>query len=66
MAASNYGYLHSNRNYYGVYFQDDWKVTPRLTLISACAGNILGKWVIPMAPKPTLYLEFRVRQRNSS
>ncbi len=29
--ASNYGYLHSNRNYYGVYFQDDWKVTPRLT-----------------------------------
>jgi hypothetical protein len=32
VAASNYGYLHSNRNYYGVYFQDDWKVTPRLTL----------------------------------
>ncbi len=30
--ASNYGYLHSNRNYYGVYFQDDWKVTPRLTM----------------------------------
>jgi hypothetical protein len=30
--ASNYGYLHSNRNYYGVYFQDDWKLTPRLTL----------------------------------
>jgi Carboxypeptidase regulatory-like domain/TonB-dependent Receptor Plug Domain/TonB dependent receptor len=30
--ASNYGYLHSNRNYYGVYFQDDWKATPRLTL----------------------------------
>jgi hypothetical protein len=30
--ASNYGYLHSNRNYYGVYFQDDWKVSPRLTL----------------------------------
>ncbi len=29
--ASNYGYLHSNRNYYGVYFQDDWKATPRLT-----------------------------------
>jgi Carboxypeptidase regulatory-like domain/TonB-dependent Receptor Plug Domain len=32
VAASNYGYLHSNRNYYGVYFQDDWKVTPRLTV----------------------------------
>jgi hypothetical protein len=30
--ASNYGYLHSNRNYFGVYFQDDWKLTPRLTL----------------------------------
>ncbi len=30
--ASNYGYLHSNRNYYGVYFQDDWKATPHLTL----------------------------------
>ena len=29
--ASNYGYLHSNRNYYGVYFQDDWKASPRLT-----------------------------------
>jgi Carboxypeptidase regulatory-like domain/TonB-dependent Receptor Plug Domain len=32
VAASNYGYLHSNRNYWGVYFQDDWKVTPRLTV----------------------------------
>jgi Carboxypeptidase regulatory-like domain/TonB-dependent Receptor Plug Domain len=30
--ASNYGYLHSNRNYYGFYFQDDWKASPRLTL----------------------------------
>jgi len=29
--ATNYGYLHSNRNYFGVYFQDDWKMTPRLT-----------------------------------
>lgn len=32
VSATNYGYLHSNRNYYGVYFQDDWKLTPRLTL----------------------------------
>jgi hypothetical protein len=32
VAASNYGYLHSNRNYWGVYFQDDWKLTPRLTV----------------------------------
>ena len=30
--ATNYGYLHSDRNYYGYYFQDDWKLTPRLTL----------------------------------
>lgn len=30
--ATNYGYLHSNRNYYGAYFQDDWKATTRLTL----------------------------------
>jgi hypothetical protein len=30
--ATNYGYLHENRNYFGVYFQDDWKLTPRLTL----------------------------------
>jgi hypothetical protein len=29
--ATNFGYLHSNRNYFGVYFQDDWKMTPRLT-----------------------------------
>jgi hypothetical protein len=29
--ATNYGYLHSDRNYYGFYFQDDWKMTPRLT-----------------------------------
>ena len=30
--ASNYGELHSNRDYLGVYFQDDWKATRRLTL----------------------------------
>ena len=30
--ASNYGELHSNRDYMGMYFQDDWKVTRRLTL----------------------------------
>ena len=30
--ATNYGYLHSDRNYFGTYFQDDWKLTPRITL----------------------------------
>lgn len=30
--ASNFGTVHANRNYYGVYFQDDWAITPKLTL----------------------------------
>lgn len=30
--ASNFGELHSNRNYFGTYFQDDWAITPKLTL----------------------------------
>lgn len=30
--ASNYGKLNSDRNYWGAYFQDDWKATTRLTL----------------------------------
>ncbi len=30
--ATNFGYLHSDRNYFGAYFQDDWKLTPRLTV----------------------------------
>jgi hypothetical protein len=30
--ASNFGYLNPFKNYYGIYFQDDWKVTPKLTL----------------------------------
>jgi hypothetical protein len=30
--ASNFGALASNKNYYGAYFQDDWKVSPKLTL----------------------------------
>jgi hypothetical protein len=30
--ATNFGELHSNRNYYGAYIQDDWKATHSLTL----------------------------------
>lgn len=30
--ASNFGSLASQRSYYGLYFQDDWKVTSKLTL----------------------------------
>ncbi len=29
---SAYGPIHDQRMYYGAYFQDDWKLTPRLTL----------------------------------
>jgi outer membrane receptor protein involved in Fe transport len=30
--ASNFGTVHANRNYFGVYFQDDWAITSKLTL----------------------------------
>jgi Carboxypeptidase regulatory-like domain len=30
--ASNFGTVHANRNYFGVYFQDDWAITQKLTL----------------------------------
>jgi hypothetical protein len=30
--ASNFGTVHANRNYFGTYFQDDWAITPKLTL----------------------------------
>jgi len=30
--ASNFGGVSAKRSYYGAYFQDDWKVTPKLTL----------------------------------
>jgi hypothetical protein len=30
--ASNFGGIANNKDYYGIYFQDDWKVSPKLTL----------------------------------
>jgi hypothetical protein len=30
--ASNYGRVDMHRRYYGAYFQDDWKVTPKFTM----------------------------------
>jgi Carboxypeptidase regulatory-like domain len=30
--ASNFGEVHANRNYFGMYFQDDWAITSKLTL----------------------------------
>ncbi len=41
--ATNFGYLHSNRNYFGVYFQDDWKLTPRLTLNLGVRWDYFGQ-----------------------
>ncbi len=32
VSASNYANTDMGRNYWGLYFQDDWKVTPKLTL----------------------------------
>lgn len=32
MYASNIGYTDDGKNYYGAYFQDNWKFTPKLTL----------------------------------
>ncbi|MDQ1474175.1 MAG: hypothetical protein QOJ99_5655 [Bryobacterales bacterium] len=32
VSASNFGVVSSTRNYYGAYFQDDWKLHPKLTL----------------------------------
>lgn len=32
LQASPFGGVNNNRQYYGAYFQDDWKVSPRLTL----------------------------------
>src|SRR5215470_4453774 len=32
VAASNFGSLSPYKDYYGIYFQDDWKATPKLTL----------------------------------
>ena len=32
VSASNFGSVANNKDYYGAYFQDDWKVSPKLTL----------------------------------
>ena len=32
LQASPFGSIASNRNYWGAYFQDDWKISPKLTL----------------------------------
>ena len=43
MGASNYANTDMGRNYYGFYFQDDWKATSKLTLTSDYAGSTLAR-----------------------
>lgn len=43
VTASNYGEVHSNRNYFAAYIQDDWKLTPRLTVNIGLRWDYFGQ-----------------------
>jgi outer membrane receptor protein involved in Fe transport len=45
MNASNYANTDMGRNYWGTYFQDDWKVTPKLTLNLGLRWEYFGQIV---------------------
>jgi hypothetical protein len=45
VGASNYANTDMGRNYYGVYFQDDWKTTPKLTLNLGLRWEYFGQIV---------------------
>ncbi len=45
ISASNYANTDMGRNYYGLYFQDDWKATPKLTLNLGLRWEYFGQIV---------------------